>query len=357
MESGENKEEQNEQKREEYEEKNFEEETKEKVKIEGEKEKQEIEEKKEVTKAEEKKEQKSTKFKTSLLSSEWYDKNYKKLLIIAVLIFVASFTYLVFFYAQHGDIMNKDVSLTGGTTITVYESKVDVKELENFLTSKLAQEVLVRKLEDISTRRTIAFVVETKADPQVTKTAIEEYLKYELDDKNSSIEISGSALAQSFYSQLLIAIAIAFVFMAIVVFIVFKTFVPSIAVLFAAATDIIGALAIINLLGFRISTAGIAAFLMLIGYSVDTDIMLTTKVIKRRGEGTVNSRIKSAFKTGLVMTLTSLIAVFTAYFIVEAYVIKEIFLVLSCGLFIDLLSTWLGNAAIIKLYCEKKNIN
>lgn len=315
------------------------------------------EQEKKPEKQKEAKEQKPTKPKTKLLSSEWYDKNYKKLLVIAIIIFIASLAHLVVFYIQHGDIMNKDVSLTGGTTITVYESNINTKELENFLTNKLGQEVLIRKLEDISTRRTIAFIVETKADAQATKNALEEYLKYELNEKNSSIEISGSVLAQNFYNQLLMAIAIAFVFMMIVVFIIFRTFVPSIAVFFAAATDIIGALVLINLLGFRVSTAGIAAFLMLIGYSVDTDIMLTTKVIKRRGEGTVNSRIKLAFKTGLIMTLTSLIAVLLAYFIAEAPVLKEIFLVLSCGLFLDLLSTWLGNAAIIKWYCEKKKIN
>lgn len=318
-------------------------------------EKREREEKSEEQK--EAKEQKLTKSKTKFLSSEWYDKNHKKLLIIAILIFIVSLGYVVVFYIQHGDIMNKDVSLTGGTTITVYESNVNVKELENFLTNKLREEVLIRKLEDISTRRTMAFVVETKADAQATEAALEEYLKYELNEKNSSIEISGSALAQNFYNQLLIAIVIAFVFMMIVVFIVFRTFVPSIAIFFAAATDIVGALTLINLLGFRISAAGIAAFLMLIGYSVDTDIMLTTKVIKRRGEGTLNSRIKSAFKTGLTMTLTSLIAALAAYFIAEAPVLKEIFLVLSCGLFLDLFSTWLGNAAIIKLYCEKKKIS
>ncbi|MEM2955017.1 MAG: protein translocase subunit SecF, partial [Candidatus Nanoarchaeia archaeon] len=98
------------------------------------------------------------------------------------------------------------------------------------------------------------------------QTTLEEFLGYKLDSSNSSIEISGSALAKSFYNQLLTAIVIAFICMAIVVFIIFKTLIPSLMVVFCATLDIIGALALVNLFGFRISTAGIAAFLMLIGY-------------------------------------------------------------------------------------------
>ncbi|MCL6500963.1 MAG: protein translocase subunit SecF [Candidatus Pacearchaeota archaeon] len=291
------------------------------------------------------------------LSSEWYNKNYKLLLAIVVLLFLASLAYLFIFYAQHGDFMYKDVSLTGGTIITVYEKDVKLEEVKAFLEDKLGQEVLVRGLEDITTQKTVGFITETTADADAAKEALEEYLGYELTNENSSVEFSGSTLAKNFYNQLLVAMAIAFVFMAIVVFMIFRTFIPSITVVFAAAADIICALAILNLMGFRISAAGIAAFLMLIGYSVDTDTMLNTKVIKRRGEGTLNSRIKASFKTGIVMTLTALAAVLVGYFIAQASVLKEIFLVLSCGLFVDIITTWLGNASIIKWYCEKKKIS
>lgn len=324
-------------------------------------EKSETEEKEKKEKIEEKQEKKEVKEQKSkprikFLSSEWYDNNYKKLFFLMIVIFLIALGSIFAFYIKHGDIMNKDVSLTGGTTITIYTSNIDIKSLESFLKNKL-DSVNVRKLEDITTRKTIAFVIETSSDVNTTKTVLEKYLNYTLDDSNSSVEVSSSSLAKTFYKQLLIAIIIAFVLMAIVVFIIFRTIVLSLAVVFCAAFDVIGALALANLFGFRISTAGIAAFLMLIGYSVDTDTMLTTKVIKRRGEGALNSRIKSAFKTGIIMTLTSLVAVFIGYFIAQSSVIKEIFFILSCGLFSDIIGTWIGNAAIIKWYCEKKKIS
>lgn len=289
--------------------------------------------------------------------SQWYDKKYKTLLIISIAILAVSLIYIGIFYAQHGDIMAKDVSLTGGTIITVYTDKpIDVNEFENSIQASLGKTASIRTLENVATRKQIAFVVETQADADPTQKALEDLLGYELDSENSSIEVSGATLSHAFYKQLLIAIAIAFAFMAITVFIIFRTPAPCLAVIIAGFTDIVGALAIANLFGFKISTAGIAAFLMLVGYSVDTDVMLTIKVIKRRGEGALNSRIAGAAKTGLMMTVTSFFAVLLGFFIAQSPIIKQIFFILSAGLFVDMLSTWLGNAAILKWWCEKKKI-
>ena len=145
--------------------------------------------------------------------------------------------------------------------------------------------------------------------------------------------------------------------MSIVIFIMFKSFVPSIAVIFAAFSDIVITLALLDYLGVKISAAGIAAFLMLIGYSVDTDILLTTRALKKR-EGTLNQRIYGAFKTGIFMTSTALVAVLPAFFIITGLPdsFRQIFLILSVGLIADIANTWMTNAGIIKWYCDKKGI-
>lgn len=292
------------------------------------------------------------------LTSEKYDKNYKKLLGAWVIICLLIIGNLIYMYATTGDVMNKDVSLTGGTTISIYGDKMpDINELSVFLSKKISEKVFVRTLNDITTGKQVAVIVETKADANQTRIAIEEFLGYQLTSENSTTEVSGSNLSNSFYKQLVIALLLAFIFMGVTVFIIFKAPIPSLAVIQCGLFDVLGALVIANVFGVRISTAGIAALLMLMGYSVDTDILLTTKVLKRRGENTINNRIKSAFKTGIMMTLTSLIAVVCAYFIVTAPVLKQIFLILSAGLVMDILGTWVGNAAILKWYCNKKGYN
>jgi len=184
---------------------------------------------------------------------------------------------------------------------------------------------------------------------------LEEYLGYELTSENSSFEFTGSTLSENFYQQLLVAILFAFVFMGIIVFILFRTFVPSVAVIISAFADIIMTLVVVDLFGIKMSSAGIVAFLMLIGYSVDTDILLTTRLLKR-SEGSLNQRIYGAFKTGMTMTLTSLMAVIVALLIVQSFsiVLTQIFTILSIGLIFDMFNTWVTNVSILKWYMEKK---
>ena len=84
-------------------------------------------------------------------------------------------------------------------------------------------------------------------------------------------------------SQVYFALAFAFLFMSITVFIIFRNLVPSLAVIAAALCDIIIAVGGMSLFGIPLSVATVGALLMLIGYSVDTDILLTTRVLKAKG--------------------------------------------------------------------------
>lgn len=286
---------------------------------------------------------------------DWYDKWYKALLIIPVAVLILSLAYLGFFFSSHNDFIIKDSSLSGGTTITVIQD-IDSKSFESSLKSKFP-DLSIRKLTDIRTGKAISLIIETSAKPEEIKPEIEKFLGYELTDKNSTIEFTGPSLSQSFYKQLILALIISFILMSFVIFFLFRTFIPSIAVIFAAFGDIVMTLVIIDFLGIRVSAAGIAAFLMLIGYSVDTDILLTTRVLRKKG-GTLNSRIYGAFKTGIFMTITALIAVLPAFLIMSSLPdsFRQIFFILALGLFADIFNTWLTNASIIKWYCVKRRI-
>ncbi|MEK6848597.1 MAG: protein translocase subunit SecF, partial [Nanoarchaeota archaeon] len=86
-------------------------------------------------------------------------------------------------------------------------------------------------------------------------------------------------------------------------------------------------------------------------------ILLTTRALKNR-EGTLNSRIFRAFKTGILMTLTALLAVLPAFLFITGLPdsFRQIFLILALGLFADIINTWLTNVGIIKWYCDSKRI-
>ena len=141
--------------------------------------------------------------------------------------------------------------------------------------------------------------------------------------------------------------------MGLVVLLYFRTIIPSLAVILAAFSDIVVTLAIFNLTGIKLSTAGIAAFLMLIGYSVDTDILLSTRLLKRK-EGTIMDRVYGAMKTGLTMSTTTLVAIGVALIFVGSEVVKQIMIILFIGLLVDLVMTWIQNVGVLRLYLEKK---
>lgn len=287
----------------------------------------------------------------------WYGKNYKLLLILPAAILIFALIYLVSFQIRNGDIVYKDISLTGGTTITVFDGSVDVETLKIALKEEFP-DIVIRGISDIRTGEQQAFFVETSASPKEIRSALEGVLGYTLDNENSSTEFSGASISQSFYQQLRIAIIIAFVFMALVVFIIFRTPIPSLAVIISALADIIMTILVIDLLGIPLSIGGIVALLMLIGYSVDTDILLTTRIIKRR-EGSLDERMFGAFKTGMTMTLTSIAALSVALIIIYSFsdVLRQMFTILLIGLGFDLFNTWITNASILRWYAEKRGLN
>jgi preprotein translocase subunit SecF len=375
-------------------------------------------------------------------AKDWYDHYHKIMLALPVIITIALVVYIGFFYAQHNDFIHRDVSLSGGTTITL-NGGIETGDLESQI-QKQFPDVSFRKLTDISTGKPVATIIESSATPEQLKPAIESILGYNLTDANSSVEFAGPTLSQGFYSQLIRAVFISFVLMALVIFYLFGesmflkvlstilslaivkltfsdifsisilvvvaglgffiyglylakkrlnyiylsaaalvlilsfifqiyyliipiflvliliyllTSIPSVAVISCAFADIVWPLAILDFFNVRISAAGIAAFLMLIGYSVDTDILLTTRAIKKQ-EGSLNLRILGAFKTGILMTSTALLAVLPAFFIVTGLPdsFRQIFLILAIGLGADIINTWLTNASLIKIYATKRGI-
>lgn len=295
-----------------------------------------------------------TETKHSFKENFWkfHDRHYKTILLIPLAVLIFSIFYIFMFYSAHNDILLKDISLTGGTSATIY-ANLDSAKIKQDLGGKL-NEIDTREIYNLLTKEKEAVIIETKTDGDSTKKILENYLGYELNEKNSSFESTGSTLSENFYRQLLRAIFFAFLFMAIIVFFLFRKIVPSLAVIISAFADIFMTLVVVDLLEIKISSAGIVAFLMLIGYSVDTDILLTTRILKSY-DGSLNERIFSSFKTGITMTLTSLFAIVFALMIVKSFssVLTQMFTILIIGLGFDIFNTWVTNVSLLKWYMKK----
>jgi len=281
----------------------------------------------------------------------FYETEYKKLLIIPLLLVLLAFGQIGFQIATTGDFLIRDVSLRGGISVILPEKTMDLDPLREFLSQ--AHPEADFELRTLTGAKGLV-VDAADLDFDALKPTLEEQFGPLEAGVDYSVSTIGSSLGASFFKETFTAMILAFIFMGIVVLITFRVLAPSLAVIAAAASDIIVTLAIVNMLGISMSTAGIAAFLMLIGYSVDTDILLSTKVLKQK-KGKVMDRVYSSMKTGMTMTITTLGAVSVALFVATSDTIIQIMTILIIGLLVDIIMTYIQNVAILRIYLERKN--
>ncbi|MFH1520793.1 MAG: hypothetical protein ABID61_04055 [Candidatus Micrarchaeota archaeon] len=180
---------------------------------------------------------------------------------------------------------------------------------------------------------------------------INKYVQYD----SISVQTVSPALTTHFIEVATNVVILAVILSFILVFVFFRTVAPSIAVLLGAVSDIVIALGAMGFLGIPLTLASFAALLMLLGFSLDTDILLTTRMLKRKGDPRENAF--DAMKTGMTMSVMAIIA-FLALFILATLThiptYYEISAVALAGLVGDLFATWGINGVIILHYVENR---
>jgi len=151
---------------------------------------------------------------------KWYNSNHKKILIIPTIVLTLSILYLVFFYAQTGDIINKDITLTGGTSITI-QTQIQAENIEEQLSQEI-EDFEIKTISDNSGNQLQLIITAKESDTEGLKSTLEEILGEELTQENSSTETTSASLSSDFYKQLVVAIILAFFWMAAVVFLIFS---------------------------------------------------------------------------------------------------------------------------------------
>jgi preprotein translocase subunit SecF len=94
---------------------------------------------------------------------------------------------------------------------------------------------------------------------------------------------------------------------------------------------------------------------MLLGFSLDTDILLTSRMLKRKGDPRDNAY--EAMKTGITMSLMAIVA-FGALFLLSVFMhiptYFEISAVALAGIVGDIFATWCINGVLILHYMERR---
>jgi preprotein translocase subunit SecF len=267
----------------------------------------------------------------------------KQLVIIPLLLLALSLVLLALNTSATGLPVTPGIDFSGGTAVTLVTT--DSREQ---LQATFAGYPLIDIGEGIGKGKFLKFGTMDDANYKSLSSLISQ--KY----PDAKIDQIGESFGKTLQSQAVIAMIMSFIGMSIVVFLSFRTFVPSAAVVLSAFADMAMTAAAMNVIGIPLTLGTTAALLMLIGYSVDSDILLTNRVLKRQGK--LNDKLQGAFRTGIIMTSTTFAAA-TAMFLVswfgQVLIIREISAVLLLGLIADVLNTWLTNAGILKWYVQK----
>lgn len=238
------------------------------------------------------------------------------------------------------------------------------KELQSQIFS-LSEELMGRKAatqqessDDISKIMKASNAVFSEAKV-VYKDKLISSLSSSISNSDMKLEEVSPALSRLFVSKVLNIALISALLAIVVVFLIFRTFIPSFAVLVGATSDIIMALGAMAFFGIPLTLASFVTLMTLAALSLDTDMMLTIKTVKRR-EGTPRERAYDAFRTGFAMTTTVIVAFAILMFLgmythIPTY--YQIGSVAVAGLIGDLIATWCLNSVLILWYLEGKYEN
>jgi len=271
----------------------------------------------------------------------------RQIMLIPIAVIILALISLGVTYLSTGSPVKLGIEFTGGTLITVPGIGSEESVAEEFAGYPVAD------IRDIGNRYMVQFGPMSDLEySQLVKLANDRF-------DSPDIRHMGPIYSKELQSQVARYLPLSFIFMAIVVFVVFRQFVVSALVVLCAMADILIAAASMNLTGVELSLGTVAALLMLIGYSVDTDILLSMRVLKRKGD--VDEKIIGAMQTGLTMAGTTIAAVIALiiisnflYLIVPSFtrmdIIADMTMVLIFGLAADVFNTWVTNAQGLRWY-------
>jgi preprotein translocase subunit SecF len=231
------------------------------------------------------------------------------------------------------------IEFTGGTELAIEASGASEADVQQ----TFGEDAAVRAIQG----QADSYIVTVQSDDATQIRQIAEDAGYRVKYGVTT----GGAFGEQSQRLALYGVGLAFVGMSVVVFLVFRSFVPSIAVVISAFSDIIIPLAVMDLVGIPLTLGTVAALLMLIGYSVDSDILLNNNILRRRG-GFYESAYR-AMRTGVTMTLTSIAAMIVMTIVASFFQIPlmpAIGQVLVVGLTADLMNTYLLNFSLLRWY-------
>ncbi|WP_276273014.1 protein translocase subunit SecF [Haloarcula litorea] len=264
----------------------------------------------------------------------------RQLLAVPLAVLAVALLVLAAWWAMTGSPVALGVDFTGGSEVTV-ETTLSPSEIRQTFDEP------VTSVQGVQGRTNQYIVTFDSSNIDAIRGTADESGQMELLSSGTTSPLFGASNQR----LAVVGLGVAFLGMSLLAFGLFRTFVPSLAIVVSAFSDIVIPIAVMNLVGIKLSLGTVAALLMLIGYSVDSDILLTNHVLRRSG-GFYESTYR-AMRTGVTMTVTSIaamtvMAVAATIFGIE--LMASIGIVLVLGLTADLMNTYMLNVSLLRWY-------
>lgn len=264
-------------------------------------------------------------------------------MVIPAIVFVLTAMIFVQNYRNSGELFKKDIDLSGGTIVTVYTDSFPDSMRQSFE----QMDISVREIKSYDSGEVLAVILE--AGPEYEPEQLTDIVNASFSEFD--VRHVGPAMGESFMKSAEIAVALGFVAMGLALALTFKKPIVALTVILSGGLNVFEAAAVMTRLGVKLAPHTIGALLMLMGWSVDSEVLFDTKILKEVGDDP-KKRAIHAMKTAMTMSAALIAALVSLYYVSTSSLISDIALVLLLGAVFDIINTWFQSLSMVLWYSE-----
>lgn len=277
------------------------------------------------------------------------ENNYKKFLLLSISLFAIFIGIILFNYFKYGYIINKSITISGGyVTLINNNYNLTNTEIQNILNQMNITDYILYSTPNI---------IYIESRDQINRTLLinllNQYYNISIQPSDISIQQYSSLVGDLIFNQFLFFVILAMILAAFVIFIAFRVSNTTLNIISTILFDIIGLLAILSTTKYPIGANGFIAMLMILGFAIDNNVVLSTNMIKEKDKPFIE-RVKMSFRVGMLMEIIALYTLLLLYFIVPDPSVNEFAFVLSTATILDLIYYLIGNIPLYKYFEAKK---
>jgi len=277
------------------------------------------------------------------------ENNYKKFLMISMVIFVIFVGTILFNYFKYGYIINKSITISGGyVTLINNNYHITNPEIQNTLNQMNITDYVLYNTPNI---------IYIESGKQINETLLINLLNQDYNIKllptDISIQQYSSLVGNLIFNQFLFFVILAMILAAFIIFISFRASKITLNIISTILFDVVGLLSILSITKYPIGANGFIGMLMILGFAIDNNVVLSTNIVKEKEKPFIE-RVRMSFRVGMLMEVIALYTLLLLYFIVPEPSVDEFAFVLSIAIILDLLYYLIGNIPLYKYFEAKK---